>query len=231
MPCAVRVLASWNDGYKVHDGTSEKAFCGRVWSLYLGNSCAVVWLLETCRYQVRLLNHNFQLAFFSQFSRLPLSRQLLWGNATEESRWCTPQELRNFRVEFAVNSGPPSEANSSAIPNVLNCVRNAQISPCAASELYCWPVCIAIDSHQVVPAFVVKVVGTYTLERIDRRNHGSWWDRWLWWGHAVTCLAGVSDVDVWCYSRPEDRSLCFRDHGWDTLDGLHLVQWGPHPEV
>ena len=34
--------------------------------------------------------------------------QLLWGLATELSRWWTPQSAKNFWVVWAVNSGPPS---------------------------------------------------------------------------------------------------------------------------
>ena len=58
----------------------------------------------------------------------PISaRQLEWGNATEDSRWWMPQSLRNWRVIAAVNSGPPSVAHSSGMPNVVN-VRRRQIT-------------------------------------------------------------------------------------------------------
>ena len=46
--------------------------------------------------------------------------QLECGNATEDRRWWTPQSFRNWRVAVAVNSGPPSVAHSSGMPNVAN---------------------------------------------------------------------------------------------------------------
>ncbi len=46
--------------------------------------------------------------------------QLLWGNATELSRWWIPHSFRNRCVLPDVNSGPPSDASSSGTPNVTN---------------------------------------------------------------------------------------------------------------
>ena len=45
-----------------------------------------------------------------------LARQLLWGKATEDNRCWTRQSLRNCSVLKDVNSGPPSEESSSAMP-------------------------------------------------------------------------------------------------------------------
>ena len=57
--------------------------------------------------------------------------QLLCGNATDESWWCTPQVLRKRRVVVEVNSGPPSDASSSGIPYVTNERRRLSIRPSA----------------------------------------------------------------------------------------------------
>lgn len=46
--------------------------------------------------------------------------QLLCGNATDDSLWCTPQVRRNSLVAVAVNSGPPSDASLSGMPKVTN---------------------------------------------------------------------------------------------------------------
>ncbi len=50
--------------------------------------------------------------------KFPSALQLLWGNATELRRWWTPQSWRNCVVVVDVNSGPPSVASSSGMPNV-----------------------------------------------------------------------------------------------------------------
>ena len=55
--------------------------------------------------------------------------QLLCGNAVEDSLWWIPQSKRNFLVSFDVNSGPPSEASSPGIPNVVNLRLRHFISP------------------------------------------------------------------------------------------------------
>ena len=57
----------------------------------------------------------------------------------------TLRTLKNFCVEFAVNSGPPSEANSSAILKVLNFPQCANKPLCVIrTPFYYWPVCIAM---------------------------------------------------------------------------------------
>ena len=54
---------------------------------------------------------------------------LLWGNATDERRWWTPQLRRNVDVAVDVNSGPPSDESSSLIPNVVNVRLRLDMSP------------------------------------------------------------------------------------------------------
>ena len=64
----------------------------------------------------------------------PISaRQLLWGKATELRRWCTPQSERNCLVASAINSGPPSDDNSSEMPYVAKVCRRMSMSPHALS--------------------------------------------------------------------------------------------------
>ena len=43
--------------------------------------------------------------------------QLLWGCAADDNQCCIPQSLRNWTVFKAVNWLPPSDDNSSGIPN------------------------------------------------------------------------------------------------------------------
>ena len=57
------------------------------------------------------------------------ARQLECGYATEERRWWTPQSWRNLRVTAAVNSGPPSDAHSSGMPNVVKVCCRHLMSP------------------------------------------------------------------------------------------------------
>lgn len=65
---------------------------------------------------------------------MPISAlQLLWGKANEQIRWCMPQSSRNCLVATAVYSGPPSEASSSSILNVMK-VLHRQASPVAPSD-------------------------------------------------------------------------------------------------
>lgn len=71
---------------------------------------------------------------FPEISRLIVltatsARQLLCGKATELSLWCTRQLLKNRWVSWAVNSGPPSDASSSGMPNVEKVWRRTSISP------------------------------------------------------------------------------------------------------
>ena len=64
---------------------------------------------------------------------------LLWGNATDDRRWCTPQLRKNFAVADDVNSGPPSDDSSSLIPNVVKVRLRLAMSPwdpsCALSTM------------------------------------------------------------------------------------------------
>ena len=60
--------------------------------------------------------------------------QLLWGNATELRRWWTPQSWRNCVVVVDVNSGPPSVASSSGMPNVEKMRLSALTTPLAPSS-------------------------------------------------------------------------------------------------
>ena len=59
------------------------------------------------------------------------AQQLLWGNATELRQWWMPQSLRNCEVVSEVNSGPPSVASSSGIPNVAKQILSASTTPLA----------------------------------------------------------------------------------------------------
>ena len=63
-----------------------------------------------------VLSVIIHLIVFTPFSAL----LLLWGNATDESRWWTPQLCKNVDVAVDVNSGPPSDDSSSLMPNVVN---------------------------------------------------------------------------------------------------------------
>ena len=105
-----------------------------------------------------------------------------------------------------MNSGLPSDDNSSAIPKVLKWRCNALMRPDAPSEasshmgqlLY-----LSTRTKKVIP-FVVKVVCTDALERIYRRHQWGWWSGWLGRGHAIACIAAVSlVVDVNCDAGPE----------------------------
>ena len=55
--------------------------------------------------------------------------QLLCGKAVDDCLWCIPQLSRNFEVSCDVSSGPPSDASSSAIPNVTNIRFRHRIKP------------------------------------------------------------------------------------------------------
>ncbi len=60
--------------------------------------------------------------------------QLLWGNATDDRRWCTPQSRKKAHVSVAVNSGPPSVASSSGVPYVTKARHRLLMSPFAPPE-------------------------------------------------------------------------------------------------
>ena len=64
------------------------------------------------------------------------ARQLLWRNATDDSLWWTPQSCSNFRIVMDVNSGPPSEASSSGIPNVPNVLLKQSTRPLVPPEAF-----------------------------------------------------------------------------------------------
>ena len=57
------------------------------------------------------------------------ARPLDCGNATEDTRWRTPQRRRNCSVWVAVNSGPPSLDSSSGTPKVANRARRWRTRP------------------------------------------------------------------------------------------------------
>ena len=60
-----------------------------------------------------------------------LALQLLCGKATELRQWWTPHWHRNSLVEWATNSGPPSDKSSSGMPYVAKVWRSVLISPWA----------------------------------------------------------------------------------------------------
>ena len=102
----------------------------------------------------------------------PISaRQLLCGNATDDSRCWTPQVRRNCGVACAVNSGPPSEASSPGMPKVVNVRRRQLISPCARS-----PGCMRSTMGQLE-----------YLSSITRYWYPRWWKKsahnlkWVGW--------------------------------------------------
>ena len=64
------------------------------------------------------------------------ARQLLWGKAMKLRLWCTPQSWRNCVVTVDVNSGPPSDASSSGIPNVANDSRSMLMRPLTPSPAF-----------------------------------------------------------------------------------------------
>ena len=66
------------------------------------------------------------ISLFMDFTAIS-ALQLLWGNATELSRWWIPHSFRNFCVCPEVNSGPPSDDSSSGTPNVTNDIRSWSI--------------------------------------------------------------------------------------------------------
>ena len=72
-----------------------------------------------------VLPTNIRLTVFTPSSTL----QLLNGCATMLTRWCTPQLRRNVSVAPVMNSGPPSDETSSAMPKVTNTLWSAEISP------------------------------------------------------------------------------------------------------
>ena len=74
----------------------------------------------------------------------------------------------------AVNSGPPSVAHSSGMPNVVNVRRKRLINPVELSCFFNYgPVRVSVYYDKVVYPLVVEEVGTYVLE----------WVCWLhWWG-------------------------------------------------
>ena len=79
-----------------------------------------------------VLPTNIRLTVFTLSSAL----QLLCGCATLLTRWCTPQLRRNVSVAPVMNSGPPSDDSSSAMPKVTNTLRSAEISTLEPSTLY-----------------------------------------------------------------------------------------------
>ena len=72
-----------------------------------------------------VLSVMIRLTVFTPISAL----QFEWGNATDDRRWWTPHPFRNWHVAAAVNSGPPSVAHSSGMPNVANVRRRQSIRP------------------------------------------------------------------------------------------------------
>ena len=90
--------------------------------LVFGSGVLQYCKIAHCRESVsRLPRGSVLLVMMRLMVLTPISAlQLECGNATEESRWWMPQSLKNWRVQVAVNSGPPSVAHSSGIPNVAN---------------------------------------------------------------------------------------------------------------
>ena len=72
-----------------------------------------------------VLPASIRLTVFTPTSAL----QLLCGFATLLKRCSTPQLRRNVSVGPALNSGPPSDDSSSAMPKVTNILRSAAMRP------------------------------------------------------------------------------------------------------
>ena len=83
--------------------------------------CSAFVLRLLCESVLLVMNHLTVLT--------PISAWLFeYGNAMEDNR-CTPHSLRNCCVVAAVNSGLPSVAHSSEMPNVTNESHRHLISP------------------------------------------------------------------------------------------------------
>ena len=72
-----------------------------------------------------MLPASFRLTVVTPTSAL----QLLYGFATLLKRCSTPQLRRNVSVGSALNSGPPPDDSSSAMPKVTNILRSAAMRP------------------------------------------------------------------------------------------------------
>ena len=119
-------------------------------SFVLGSGVLRYWSMACCSVFVSRLPCGSVLLVISHLTVFtPISaRQFECGNATEDSRWCTPHSLRNCCVAAAVNSGPPSVAHSSGMPNITNVRRRQSISPfkpsCALSRVGQLWICLRI---------------------------------------------------------------------------------------
>ena len=89
--------------------------------------CSIArWNLSVCKVPLGpVLSISNRFIVFTPSS----ARQLLCGNATEDCLWRTPQSERKSLVSFEVYSDAPSEAISSAMPNVEKVVLRHFISP------------------------------------------------------------------------------------------------------
>ena len=65
----------------------------------------------------------------------------------------------------AINSGPPSEESSPAMPKVTNTLRSAAISHFGALCIlfYHWPIRVSINGDEVIVTDVAEVVSSYCL--------------------------------------------------------------------
>ena len=84
-----------------------------------------------------------------------------------------PHSLRNVQVALAVNSGPPSVAYSSGMPNVANSRHRESIKPLDPSCTLSMTVGVSVNRDEVVHSFVGEEVRTDALKGVGR------WDWWV----------------------------------------------------
>ena len=96
-----------------------------------GSGVLRYWRMARCSASVSRLPVGLVLLLVSRLTVFKATSALQFecGNATDDKRWCTPQSFRNWHVTAAVNSGPPSIAHSSGMPNVVNMRRKQEIRP------------------------------------------------------------------------------------------------------
>ena len=108
------------DRYEVLDGPSENALCrGQlcVWIRCVTICYVCYGMLQGVSVKAAIgvvLSVMIRLTDFTPIFAL----QFECGKATDDRQWCTPHSFRNWRVAVAVNSGPPSVATSSGMPDM-----------------------------------------------------------------------------------------------------------------
>ena len=163
-----------------------------------------------------VLPTNIRMTVFMPSSAMQL---LCVWRATLLTRWCTPQLRRNVSVAPAMNSGPPSDESSSAMPKVTNTAECSNTSFGAVCILfYHGPIGVPIHDDEVMVTAVAEVVCTYCLEGVDWSNWRCRWRIWLGRCHAIArCTPCTRFFDCRCHARPEEWTLRSRHHHRYTL--------------